>query len=228
MASLRLPRPSIRRPAHWRSAVGRAVAIVLLSGSVSTALQAGGHPLLGGCADPLTPDCAERLEHRALQSHAELARRESGQLQLSPPTDAARSPGTRWLGPLGDSGLQLLVEFPPAQLPAYRLAGEGAPPLALPGPAWPAPGGRLLISTGTLAEGQPVVVLLGRVESRWRVLLRQEALPGGRLAFVGWRADGAAARLQWSCRGTPALALQLRDGPYGWDWVPPLPSRCGR
>ncbi|MBQ0930581.1 hypothetical protein [Ideonella alba] len=232
LALQRLPRLSSLRPPHgWTArvrAAGPVLALALLGAGAHPGLRAAGHPLLGSCAEPLTPDCAERLESRALQAHGEQARRESGQLSLSPPVDAARPPTVRWLGPLADSGLDLLVEFPPGQPPAYRLAGEGAPPLRLPGPAWPAPGGRLLISTGTLAEDQPVVVLLGRVESRWRVLLRQEASPGGRLSFIGWRNDGAAARLQWQCRGGSALALQLRDGPYGWDWVPPLPSRCGR
>jgi hypothetical protein len=193
----------------------------------STAAQAAGHPLLDPCPEPLTPECAGRLEDRAMQVHADLARRESGTLRLSPPLDAsAPAPGTRWLGPLGDSGLQLLAEFAPGQPAIYRLAGAGAPPLALPGPAWPAPGGRLLISMGTPGTGPAAVVLLGRVDTRWRVMMRQETTPGVQLSFVGWRSDAAAARLQWTCRGKATRVIQLRDGPYGWDWVPPLPSDC--
>ncbi|MBN8488779.1 MAG: hypothetical protein J0M20_13795 [Burkholderiales bacterium] len=188
--------------------------------------QGAEHPLLPGCPEPLTPECADRLEGQALQTHAPLARRESGALRLVPPQAASTPPGVRWLGPLADSGLQLLAEFPAGQPPVFRLAGEGAPPLALPGPAWPAPGGRLLISVGPLAGGSAAVVLIGRVETRWRVLLRQEAAAGAQLTFVGWRSDAAAARLQWSCRGSPALAVQLRDGPFGWDWFPALPAGC--
>lgn len=228
---LRLPCPLPTRLPRCAAAVAStALAVVLGCGATPTA-QAATHPLLEGCPEPLRPDCAERLESRALQAHADLARRESGQLSLSPPPGASAPrppPNARWLGPLADSGLQLLVEWGPDQTALWRLAGDGAPPLPLPGPPWPAPGGRLLISVGMLAEDVPVVVLLGRVESRWRVLLRQEAPPGGRLELVNWRADAAAARLLWFCRGAPALAIQLRDGPYGWDWVPPLPSRCAR
>lgn len=227
---LRLPCSIPPRLPRCAAAVAPAVLAMALGSGMTAIARAATHPLLEGCPDPLTPDCAERLEHRALQTHADLARRESGVLSLGPSLQAGTPPppGARWLGPLGDSGLQLLVEFPSGQPPTYRLAGDGAPPSTLPGPAWPAPGDRLLISAGTLAGGQPEVVLLGRVESRWRVLLRQEAPPGGQLSVVGWRGDAAAARLLWTCHGAPALALQLRDGPYGWDWVPALPTRCGR
>lgn len=213
----RLPRPALAWWLGWAwlMAVGSATA------------QPAVHPLLGDCPEPLSAECAARLEARALQVHAGLARREAGVLQLAPPLDtAAPPPGARWLGPLTDTGLQLMAETAPGQAPVYRLAGEGAPPLALPGPAWPAPGGRLLISTGRWGDGQAAVVLIGRVESRWRVLLRQETAAGIQLAFVGWRSDGAAARVQWTCRGASARVLQLRDGPFGWDWVPPLSAAC--
>ena len=116
-----------------------------------------------------------------------------------------------------------------SDLAGYRLVGLGAPPLRLDAPPWLAPGERLMVSVSDLGPNAPPggLRLLGRVDARWRVLLYQE-LPGGMgLQFQNWRSDGAAVRLQWHCVDGSSGAVQLRDGPYGWDFVPALPGRCG-
>lgn len=189
------------------------------------------HPLLGRCDAPPSAACAAELEVKALASGDGTVQRDGDVIKLPDGSSLQDSPQRqfRWLGALGGSGLHLVLERPVDAPAGYRLVGLGAPPLRLDAPPWLAPGERLMISVSDLGPAAPPggLRLLGRVDARWRVLLYQE-LPGGMgLQFQSWRGDGAAVRLQWHCVDGSSGAVQLRDGPYGWDFVPPLPSRCG-
>lgn len=66
---------------------------------------------------------------------------------------------------------------------------------------------------------------------RWQQAWRYEPPAGVSYRFERWRPDGAALSLGWwHARARPGCpregAVQLRDGPYGWDLYPAAPPDC--
>ncbi|HSI57730.1 MAG TPA: hypothetical protein VLA16_09245 [Ideonella sp.] len=156
-------------------------------------------------------------------------------------TPAAGGAGPRnyYLGAVEGSDARLVLALAPgAPLSAarYWLVGAAGPPvLGLDALPWPAPAGRLLVAAKPASQaGVSTLALYLRVGARWTQQYRYEAPVGVSYSFRSWRADGAAVRLEWAISGpTKACAdsgehgsIQLRDGPYGWDLVPPLPPTC--
>lgn len=183
------------------------------------------------------PACAAALEPSVLAEHPAEARREgdtlvlqrgdAGPLRLTDGEPAGHV--YRYLGPLMGTDLQLLLQRVEGQAPRYRLVGPGPvePPL-LDAPPWPSPGGRML-AVATLARGgqSGSVTLLHRVGARWQQLFRFESGSGMGFVVRSWRTDAASLRLDWHCGNASAGgSVQLRDGPYGWDWLSPPPARC--
>lgn len=104
--------------------------------------------------------------------------------------------------------------------------------LVLDAPPWPAPDGHLMVTVERrdAAEGSHLA-LLQRGGTRWSQVFRYDAPPGLQLDFRRWRADSAALHLHWHREARPGCpaaegSIQLRDGPFGWDFVPTLPPPC--
>lgn len=196
------------------------------------------HPLLKPCETPSMPHCAAELETQALRSHPTLAQRDGATLALTPAqvepqtfvNGADGSPSYHYLGPLAGTDLQLLLMQASGQSPRFLAVDPAAGArLMLDAPPWPAPGGRLMVVTAAAHGGQAgSVALFHRVNAQWRLLFRFEPMVGMGFQFRSWRQDAASLRLDWVCEGSPARtgALQLRDGPYGWDLVPAAPASC--
>lgn len=194
------------------------------------------HPLLKGCASVVAA-CVEVLEAHALQAHAAVARRSGNQLWVTPipglaPLQLSDQPADavayRYLGPLPGTDLHLVVQLPRQGAPRYLPLGPGmAGTVRLNAPPWPSPDGRLLAVAVAARAGQVgQLALWGRVGPQWRMQYSFDPDPGMGFEFKGWRGDGAALRLAWHCPQQTGTT-QLRDGPYGWDLVPPPPGRCG-
>ncbi len=139
--------------------------------------------------------------------------------------------GTDWLiaqWPLLPPGVALQaadVQFTLASLASGQRLAVDAPP-------WPAPDGHLMITVvpGLPTEGSSLA-LLQRSGTRWSQVFRYDAPAGLQLSFRRWRADSAALHLRWQRAARPDCPasegpIQLRDGPFGWDFVPPLPPPC--
>jgi hypothetical protein len=194
------------------------------------------HPLLKGCASA-APACAEVLEAHALKAHASVARRSGHQLWVTVIPGLAPLPLSdlpadalvyRYLGPLPGTDLHLVVQIPQHGAPRYVPLGPGmAGTVRFNAPPWPSPDGRWLAVAVAASGGQVgQLALWGRVGPQWRMQYSFDPDPGMGFEFRGWRADGAAMRLAWQCPKQSG-ATQLRDGPYGWDLVPPPPAHCG-
>lgn len=180
--------------------------------------------------------CLGQLETNALRDGSGAAKREGPQLTLQfglhPAARFVDQPPLvhTYLGRLDGILLHVVRAASPTQLPAYWLVGEsGQPPLRVEALPSPAPGGRHFV----VASGN-TLALYQRSGPRWSLQYRFEAPPGLSWAVKSWRDDAAAVRLEWlwpeapsACAGQPAQGgLQLRDGPFGWDLVPPAPRRC--
>lgn len=226
-------------PLHHRPAHGCSLLLWVACATAARAAgsDAPGHPLLKACA-PTTRACAERLEAQAIKAQATVARRAGPQLWLS--TVAGQAPlqlsdqadGAlvyRYLGRLPGTDLHLVAQIPQHGAPRYLPLGPGmAGTVRFNAPPWPSADGRWL-AVAVAASGEQVgqLALWGRVGSHWRLQYNFDPDPGMGFEFRGWRADGAALRLGWHCPQHSG-ATQLRDGPYGWDLVPPPPAHCGR
>lgn len=180
--------------------------------------------------------CLGRLETAALRESSGAAKREGAQLTLQFGLHPAsrfvdQPPQTHvYLGRLDGVLLHIVRVAAPSHPPAYWLVGEsGQPPLRVDALPSGGPGGRHFV----VASGH-VLALYQRSGPRWSLQYRFEAAPGLSWAVKSWREDGAAVRLEWiwpeasaACPGQPSQgSLQLRDGPYGWDFVPQPPRRC--
>jgi hypothetical protein len=148
---------------------------------------------------------------------------------------APNASGNSWL--LAQWTTTLPPTAPALTAPSYWVVAPGNPsPLPLAGRPWLAPQGRLALvvndATAERAAGQSVD-LWQRAGERWSRIFHYENDAGGHFEFVAWRTDSTAARLQWhaqsaqtgqttTCQST-AAPVQLRDGPYGWDFVPAPP-----
>lgn len=148
----------------------------------------------------------------------------------------------RAIGPLDPTGTDWLIAQWPLLPPGGALQAAdvqftlaslaSGQRLTVDAPPWPAPDGHLMV---TVAPGPPSegdrLALLQRSGTRWSQVFRYDAPAGLQLSFRRWRADSAALHLHWQRAARPDCpaaegAIQLRDGPFGWDFVPPLPPLC--
>ncbi|WP_374674740.1 hypothetical protein [Ideonella sp.] len=180
--------------------------------------------------------CLAGLERDALRQAGAAAQRQGAELRLqfgahAPARFVDQPPVTHlYLGRLDGLALHLVRAAQPGRLPAWWLVGEGAqPPLRVDALPVAGPLGRhFIVASGAM------LALYERAGDRWSMPYRFEAPAGLTWEVRGWRADEAAVRLGWTwpdgpsaCAGQGAQgALQLRDGPYGWDLVPEAPRRC--
>lgn len=184
------------------------------------------------------PACLAQLEHAAIRESGGAAKREGLQLTLqfglNPPARFVDQPLLvhTYVGRLDGMALHVVRASSPAQRALFYLIGESdQAPLRVEALPVPGPGGRNFV----VANGN-TLTLYQRSGARWALQYRFEAAQGLIWAVKGWRADAAAVRLEWlwpeapaACQGQQAQgALQLRDGPYGWDLVPPPPARCAQ
>lgn len=183
--------------------------------------------------------CAAARESTALIQAPGVASRLATRLQLnlggSAPlqiTDAADGSRQHFLlGPLADTDAWLLALIEADRPARFLLVSSGnAQPLHLADLPWAAPGGRLLAVVDESPDQAGNVALLQRAGKRWMQIFRYEPPAELRFQFKGWRADGAALKLGWQRKPSPCKPseglIQLRDGPYGWDFVPALPASC--
>lgn len=219
-------RARIRLAAAWVLASGLAIA--------PDATQAVGLDTIQHCGADAA--CLARLEVAALRDSAAAVRRDGPQLTLQfglqPPVRFVdQAPlGHQYLGRLDGVLLHVVRAAQAGRPSSYWLVGEsGQAPLQVDALPSPAPGGRHFV----VASGN-TLALYQRSGPRWSLQFRYEAAPGLSWAVKGWRADAAAVRLEWlwpearnACAGQATQgALQLRDGPYGWDLVPEPPHAC--
>jgi hypothetical protein len=213
------------------------------------------HRELDRCAVPNPDECLADLEHTALQQATAEVRREGSTLVVSTQAGPVRFDDTRpatgqapgyaaterhrYLGRMNEVDAHWVLALPPgAPLEAARywlVSDAGTPVLALEDLPWPSPGGRLLALARAVAGPRPsVVALYVKAGVRWSLAYRYEAPPGLNYQFRSWRNDAAAVRLEWERTGSARAcamlpgsgSIQLRDGPYGWDLVAPVPASC--
>lgn len=213
------------------------------------------HLALDRCSGPAPDACLEALERTALAQAAGAVQREGHVLVLATQAGPVRfddhrpatgqAPGYaaterhRYLGRLNEVDAHWVLALPPgAPLEAarYWLVSDAGPPvLALEELPWPSPGGRLLVFARAVAGPRPSVLgLYMKAGTRWSLVYRYEAPAGLNYQFRSWRNDGAAVRLEWERTGAARAcatqagsgSIQLRDGPYGWDLVAPVPASC--
>ncbi|MGM9488704.1 hypothetical protein [Ideonella sp. YS5] len=180
--------------------------------------------------------CLSGLELAALRDSRGSARREGAELILQAgmqaPARFIDQPALshRYLGRLDGLQLHVVRVASASQRPAWWLLADGGQaPLRVDALPIGGPGGRHFV----MADGNSLA-LYQRSGARWSLQFRLDAPAGLSWAVKGWRADGAAVRLEWiwpeapsACAGQAAQGqLQLRDGPYGWDLVPEAPHRC--
>jgi len=198
------------------------------------------------CQQDTEPErCLTRLEAEALRT-ARASRktlravRQGPQLSLQTPGSAtitlqdSAATQYRGLGPVGHGDSWLVARLPAPQSPPLLLVSPASgQQIGLEATPRPAPDGHLLIAVRPGVDGHEAstLTLLQRAGTRWSVVFRYEAPAGLHLSFQRWRSDGAAVHLQWERSSTSACPLaegnaQLRDGPFGWDFVPPMPPPC--
>lgn len=218
------------------------MATTALSGAAHAITPAALQALQAAC--PRWDECAASAESKALRDAAARARREGGRLSLSHAggglqfDDVAGSQRHRYLGPLDNTGLDLVAGWREGHAHYWLVDPTSARVLDADALPWPSPDGRLLVVAAPTrgAQGGTLDLYL-HAGPRWSRLYRLEAPRGVDFEFQSWRADGAAVRLAWSRHAVPGTAsaaasescsgpIQLRDGPYGWDLVPELPDRC--
>jgi hypothetical protein len=234
---------------------GLALAALILSGGLAPEGRAANaealHVWWQTCVSssdqlPTLLRCAVEHEQQQLAVPGEPARRLGQELILHPATEqplrfinrsADGGPARQhfYLGGLDGTDAHLVLTLEDGRPPRVELVPVGVQvSLQLDALPWPAPGGRLLAVVSG-AEGQPggSISLLQRSGTRWSQQFRYEPPASVIFSFKSWRADGASLRLDWqrgklagkSC--TPLSgSLQLRDGPYGWDFVPAPPVAC--
>jgi len=196
---------------------------------------------------PQLLQCAAAQEAQSLAADSKGAKRQRGELTLR--NGAADLPrfinrsaddgGWRqhfYLGSVDGLEAQLVLTLEDGRRPVFEWVSNGSQSaLHLDALPWPAPGGRLMVVVAG-AEGEPggSITLWQRAGERWSQQFRYEP-PGSVIyQFHSWRADGASLRLGWQrgSAGQPCQprqgSLQLRDGPYGWDFTPAPPSACLR
>jgi hypothetical protein len=228
-----LPGRAPRAGARW--AAWAALVVLGLAGAAAADPVHGPlHERLGRCGDDAA--CLAGLERDALRRAGSAARRQGPELVLqfgahAPARFVDQPPVTHlYLGRLDGAPLHVVRAAQPGRLPAWWLVGEGAqPPLRADALPVPGPLGRHLV----VASGASLALYV-RAGDRWSMPYRFDAPTGLTWEVRGWRADEAAVRLGWAwpegpsaCAGQAAQgALQLRDGPYGWDLVPEAPRRC--
>lgn len=140
----------------------------------------------------------------------------------------------RGLGPVGHQDTWLVARLSTDQGPPLLLVSPvSGQRLGLEAAPRPAPDGHLLIAIRPGGDGHDssTLTLLQRSGTRWSLVFRYEAPAGLRLSFQRWRSDGAAVHLQWQRAPSTACPAaegnaQLRDGPFGWDFVPEMPPPC--
>jgi len=195
--------------------------------------------------EPAPASCLAGLEAAALRTARTAGKplkvlRQGPELRLQAPggvpvvlTDRAELQ-YRGLGPVGHGDTWLVARLPAPQTPPLLLVNPTAgQQLGLDAAPRPAPDGHLLIAVhpGEADGERSTLTLLQRSGRRWSVVFRYEAPAGLHLSFQRWRGDGAAVHLQWQRSATPDCPLgegsaQLRDGPFGWDFVPAMPPAC--
>lgn len=192
-------------------------------------------------------ECMQRQEQRALAAEAH---RPAGQARWS-----REGPVLRWnapelpmpvsftddvkehyslIGPLASTRTWLIAARSAQQSHLLLVDPERkrSNPLRLDAPPRIAPDHHLMIVVAKGdAYGPSTLTLLQHSENGWQIAFRFEAAVGLHLRFANWRKDSAAIRLQWSRESAAGCAaakgaLQLRDGPYGWDFVPAPPRPC--
>ena len=183
-------------------------------------------------ADVLRAARASKKTSRAIRQGAQLRLQTPGAAPLIL-EDSAES-RYRALGPVGHADTWLVARLPASQrAPLLLVSPASSQQLGLEAAPRPAPDGHLLIAVRPGEDGRDsaTLTLLQRAGQRWSVVFRYEAPAGLHLSFQRWRSDGAAVHLLWQRTPTPACPLaegsaQLRDGPFGWDFVPEMPPPC--
>lgn len=97
---------------------------------------------------------------------------------------------------------------------------SAAPPQVAPD------GHRLALIESPSATQGAALALWQQREGGWARTFHYTTPTGLALRLLRWRGDGAALFLTWERHDATACSgpVQLRDGPYGWDWVPGLPT----
>lgn len=220
-----------------------AIALIALVAQARTAqaiTPAALQALQGAC--PQWDDCAASAETKALREAQPRARRDGMRLTIAQANgtlqfdDVAGQKRHRYLGPLDNTGLDLVAGWRDGRAHYWLADPASARVLEASALPWPSPDGRLLVMAApAVGEQGGTLDLYLHAGPRWSRLYRLEAPRGVGFEFLSWRADGAAVRLAWTRRSAGAAgtgsdtcsgAIQLRDGPYGWDLVPELPDHC--
>ncbi|MEK8044882.1 hypothetical protein [Ideonella margarita] len=224
---------SITKPAH---AIGNEV------------LQAWWRDCLHGGSPPSAPgpvplECLQIRETRALTEASGSVSRNAARLTVQRPdappvafTDDSTS-RHHFLGAVDELQASLVLQQLPEQPARVWLVPAQGQPLKLDNLPVPAPGGRLLAVVGTgEAAGSDApgsatsrISLWQRAGARWSRQFSFSAPEGVQFQWRSWRADAAAARLDWQRQGHcgPSQgSVQLRDGPYGWEFYPEPPAAC--
>lgn len=250
MRSLGIKRTASRGASSWANWAARgfgwSLALVASAGEAAPPTADPGSGWAQCQQDASPARCLAALEAEALRvaraSKKTLhAVRQGPQLRLGAPggghqltlEDSAESQ-YRGLGPVGHKDTWLVARLPTDQQPPLLLVSPvSGQRLGLEAAPRPAPDGHLLIAVRPGSDGHDssTLTLLQRSGTRWTMVFRYEAPAGLHLSFQRWRSDGAAVHLQWQRAPTPACPLaegnaQLRDGPFGWDFVPEMPPPC--
>jgi hypothetical protein len=199
-----------------------------------------------GCVeDGALAACAGRHERLALAQAPGRAERHGAELRLRNGSEPGpgysdreadpAGPGRHayYLGSLDGLDADLVLILADGQAPQFDWLAAGSPsPLPLPALPSPSADGRWLLVVSAPDNGaQASITLVQKVGARWSQQFRYEPPAGLRYNFLGWRSDAAAVRLAWrrevatGCGPRQGL-IQLRDGPYGWDFFPAPPAAC--
>ncbi len=192
---------------------------------------------------PVPLECLQIRETRALTEASGSVSRNAARLTLQRPdappvafTDDATS-RHHFLGAVDELQASLVLQLVPEQPARVWLVPAQGQPMRLDSLPVPAPGGRLLavVGTGDAAAGDAPgsatsrISLWQRAGLRWSRQFSFSAPEGVQFQWRSWRADAAAARLDWQRQGHcgPSQgSVQLRDGPYGWELYPEPPAAC--
>lgn len=194
-------------------------------------------------------ECMQRQEHRALAAEAHRPAGQARWTREGPvllwnrpdrPTPFSFTDGDQdhytLIGPLASTHTWLIATRSAQRSTLLLVDPERTQPLPLRLDAPPriAPDRHLMVVVAKGdAYGPSTLTLLQHSETGWQIAFRFEAAAGVHLRFASWRKDSAAIHLQWTREAAKGCAvkqgkLQLRDGPYGWDFVPSIPRACPR
>ncbi|OYT89559.1 MAG: hypothetical protein CFE46_03900 [Burkholderiales bacterium PBB6] len=232
---------SITTPAH---AIGNEVLQAwwrdCLHGGGTASAQA---PAQAPAPVPVPLECLQIRETRALTEASGSVSRNAARLTVQRPdappvafTDDSTS-RHHFLGAVDELQASLVLQQGPEQPARVWLVPAQGQPLKLDNLPVPAPGGRLLavVGTGEVVVGDAPgsatsrISLWQRAGARWSRQFSFSAPEGVQFQWRSWRADAAAARLDWQRQGHcgPSQgSVQLRDGPYGWELYPEPPAAC--